>query len=190
MVILQRVLYKVRRDRASAILIVPRWHFRPWYLTILEMLTEIPAVLPDNGNLQFKISHPNPQMIKLVAWVAQTSGMEDKWEFLRQRGFQESAIDMILAARAGSTVSCYETRCRTFVGWCTGWGEDPLETTVTDIHVAIFSQEIFENGCAWSTVRGYVAAMTAFYHHFHESSLGSDKNVKDFIEGAIDLDHW
>ena len=117
--------------------------------------------------------------------LSQPSGMEDKRAFLRERGFQEGAITTILAAKATSTVSCYEARWKAFVGWCGQRSENPLETSVACI--AEFLQEMFDKGRAWSTVKGYVAAISAFHPRFHECSLGSDKSIKDFIEGVYKL---
>ena len=117
--------------------------------------------------------------------VAQLGGLENKRNLLRERGFQEPVITTILAARAGSTVHVYESRWKSFVGWCDGRGEDPLKAPISVI--ATFLQELFDSGRAWSTLRGYVAAISAFHPSFHENSLGSNKNIKDFVDGVYRL---
>ena len=69
-IILMRVLQKVRMDRARLILIAPRWPMRAWYSLILNMLVEIPLLLPVREDLlaQFRVFHPNPAQLSLVAW--------------------------------------------------------------------------------------------------------------------------
>ena len=69
-VLMPRVLRKVRQDRASLILIAPFWPRRAWYTWILQMLVDYPLELPDRADLlaQFRVLHPSPQCLKLVAW--------------------------------------------------------------------------------------------------------------------------
>ena len=46
---------------------------------------------------------------------------------------------------------------------------------------------MFDAGRSWSTVRGYVAAISAFHPSFYDTSLGSYRSIKDFVEGVYKL---
>ena len=84
-VVLMRVLQKVRKERARLILITPNWPVRPWYSVILNMLVEIPLLLPKREDLlsQFRVLHPNPQSLDLVAW--KISGVNSESEAFRNQ---------------------------------------------------------------------------------------------------------
>ena len=102
-VILQRILVKVRRDRDTAILIAPRWPVRPWYLAILNMLIAVPFIPLGKENLlsQFKIPHPNPRSLNLVAWLISRNSSESK-VFRRE-------LPLSIAMRPNG---------RALIGWC------------------------------------------------------------------------
>ena len=74
---LPRILHKAKRDGAP-ILIAPRWYVRPWFAAILNMLIVILLIVVDKGNLlsQFKILHPNPRSLNLVAWLISGNSSE------------------------------------------------------------------------------------------------------------------
>ena len=76
--IILKVLYKIRRDQARAILIAPRWPRRGWYAILLNMITEEPLLLPDRHDLlsQQGALHPGPQLLELVAW--RVSGVDSE----------------------------------------------------------------------------------------------------------------
>ena len=46
--LIQRVLLKVKRSKTRMILIAPNWGRRPWMSMLLELLTDIPRILPVN----------------------------------------------------------------------------------------------------------------------------------------------
>lgn len=58
-VLLLTVLRKVRIDRAQVLLIAPRWPLRAWYSILLDLMADVPQVLPARPDLlsQFQILH-------------------------------------------------------------------------------------------------------------------------------------
>ncbi|XP_073214408.1 uncharacterized protein [Lepidochelys kempii] len=70
--LVHKFLLKVRRDRASMILIAPAWPCQHWLTTLLDLLVDMPITLPlvpdlitqDHGHLQ----HPNLESLHLTAW--------------------------------------------------------------------------------------------------------------------------
>ena len=116
---------------------------------------------------------------------SELGGLESKRERLREQGFPEDTITTILAARARSTKQCYESRWKVFVSWCRGGDQDPFKTDV--VTIVKFLQDLFEKGRSWSTIRGYVAAISACHPEFQDNSLGTIKSVKDFMDGVFKL---
>ena len=70
--LITRVLRKVREDRCRLILIAPMWPRRTWYSDLLDLLWEVPRVLPSRPDLLSqqggRVWHPEPEIFKLVAW--------------------------------------------------------------------------------------------------------------------------
>ncbi|KAK7109102.1 hypothetical protein V1264_013207 [Littorina saxatilis] len=56
--IILRVLQKVRRDKASGVIIVPEWKTQVWWPVLLKLLTTDPVRLPSSINLLSLPSHP------------------------------------------------------------------------------------------------------------------------------------
>ncbi len=71
-VMLPRVLRKIRQDRARITLVAPCWPTRSWFVTLLELLTELPIVLPARQDLLSQhagqTKHRNVRMLNLHAW--------------------------------------------------------------------------------------------------------------------------
>ena len=84
-VILNRVIAKIRREQARAILIAPNWPQRSWFSQLLYMIVEVPLQLPLWPDLlsQFRICHDNPAKLSLVAW--KISGVPSEAEAFRRR---------------------------------------------------------------------------------------------------------
>lgn len=54
-----RVLQKVQEDKVrNVILIVPMWATQPWFPTLLDLLTDLPIMLPNKPNL-LRLTHNN-----------------------------------------------------------------------------------------------------------------------------------
>ena len=115
----------------------------------------------------------------------QIGGLESKRRHLRSKGFQEEVIDTMEAARAVSTKACYKARWEAFSCWCNSRDQDPFKTD--NAVIASFLQDLFDRGRAWSTIRGYVAAISACHPSFQEKSLGSVAEIRDFIGGVFKL---
>ncbi|KAK7112941.1 hypothetical protein V1264_012315 [Littorina saxatilis] len=56
--IILRVLQKVRREKASGVIIVPEWKTQVWWPVLLKLLTTDPVRLPSSINLLSLPSHP------------------------------------------------------------------------------------------------------------------------------------
>ena len=112
-VLLHRILLKIRQDKATALLIAPAWAGQPWYLSLLEMLVDLPAKLPTSQKTIFvpfdqTAVHPLWKTLALTVW--HLSGYECKQEdfqrrcatFSRHLGEQVPRKDMQAHRKLGS----------------------------------------------------------------------------------------
>ena len=72
-ILLNRVLLKLRLDKATALVIAPTWTAQPWYPMLLEMLVEFPALLPTWKKTIFlpfnkEAVHPLWKTLALAVW--------------------------------------------------------------------------------------------------------------------------
>ena len=87
-VLLNRVLLKIRQDRATALLIAPAWVGQPWYPSLLDMLVDFPAKLPISQKTIFlpfdqAAVHPLWKTLALTVWPL--SGDECKQQEFQRR---------------------------------------------------------------------------------------------------------
>ncbi len=90
--------------------------------------------------------------------------------------------NMILNSRAHSTRNMYACRWTLFTEWCTQRGVIPEQCPVP--LVLCFLQSLLENNRAPSTLKGYIAAISAQHAFVNGQPLGSHNLVTRFLKGA------
>ena len=81
--LINRVLQKVRIDRATALCVVPKWTTQAWWPQILEMMVADPMIIPpDQGNLVLPNkkgeSHPLHKKLSLVICLISGKNIGEK----------------------------------------------------------------------------------------------------------------
>ena len=72
--LIQKRIQKIKQDQTDALLITPVWKSRPWYPLLLEMLMDLPALLPLHDKLLHLPMFPSQvhplieKKINLVVW--------------------------------------------------------------------------------------------------------------------------
>ena len=95
--------------------------------------------------------------------------------------------------RRQSTKTAYSGRWNKFVGWCSGKNIDPLRS-----HILQFTLSLAQQGSSVSTVKGYLAALSAFVCLPDQPSLFKSPIVMRFLKGLnnrfpptpFDMPHW
>ena len=95
---------------------------------------------------------------------------------------EPAVVNTIGNARAPSTRQLYAARWRIFSSWCGDQGIDPVHCTVPT--VLSFLQHLFDDNRAASTLKVYVAAISAYHDPVAGASLGSHNLVCSFLKGA------
>ena len=79
-------LAKIRREEAEAIAVLPWWPTRGWFPLVLEMVCDLPVLLPRNRTILLSPegeSHPSLQSLHLAGWRL-SGNLFRQTEFLRQ----------------------------------------------------------------------------------------------------------
>lgn len=132
--------------------------------------TEGPPVSGGGGNLPSSSRHVSPLGLARERWN------------LNAAGLPSSVINTIQSARASSTRTLYGNKWRVFEGWCERRVVIPFQCSVKDI--LCFLQDLLDKGKAFSTIKVYLAAISACHIGFGEKSAGQHPLISRFMKGA------
>ncbi|XP_032363907.1 uncharacterized protein LOC116677742 [Etheostoma spectabile] len=105
----------------------------------------------------------------------------ERWN-LNASGLSEQVIDTIQSARAASTRSLYSGKWRVFEEWCERRDTIPFQCSVVDL--LCFLQYLMDEGRAFSTIKVYLAAVSACHVGFGDKPAGQHPLVCRFMKGA------
>ncbi|KAL0147283.1 hypothetical protein M9458_057407, partial [Cirrhinus mrigala] len=94
----------------------------------------------------------------------------------------QRVLDTIAEARAPSTRRLYSLKWKVFSSWCVTKDEDPASCDVSVI--LSFLQDCLDAGRTPSTLKVYVAAISAFHVPIGDRSVGRHHLVTSFLRGA------
>ncbi len=94
----------------------------------------------------------------------------------------QRARDTVLNVRAAYTSKLYSCKWKVFCDWCSSREIDPLQHSVGCILDLL--QHLLELGRSASTLKVYVAALSAHRSEFGASSLESDQLIVTFLKAA------
>ncbi|XP_054826594.1 uncharacterized protein LOC129323855 [Eublepharis macularius] len=99
--------------------------------------------------------------------------------------FSEAVTNVLLNARRLSTRQSYALKWDKFSVWCSRRGLDPFESTLSEI--LDFLWEVKQEGLANSSVKVYLAAISAFHPPVDRKSVFSHYSAKLFLRGLNNL---
>ena len=82
-VMLPRILKKIREDQVTCLLIAPNWPAQTWYPLLLQLLINIPAILPMSEHTIYlpfnrQARHPLWRTLKLAVWPLSGDAVKQK----------------------------------------------------------------------------------------------------------------
>ena len=80
-------------------------------------------------------------------------------------------------------MGAYNAQWSIFVRWCGRRGLDPFRADVT--HILEFLNELFLQGKAYNTLKGYMSALSAFRGKIGGFSFVSHPNISTFLKGVL-----
>ncbi|XP_034530069.1 uncharacterized protein LOC117805448 [Notolabrus celidotus] len=105
----------------------------------------------------------------------------ERWN-LNAAGLPAQVIDTIQSARAPATRSLYSGKWRVFEEWCVMRQIVPYQCSVVDL--LSFLQELVDKKKAFSTIKVYLAAISACHVGFGDKPVGQHPLVCRFMKGA------
>ncbi len=117
--------------------------------------------------------------------TVETVGLASEGAQLIDSGLSNEVVETLLNSRAPSTRKLYALKWKVFTSWCSDHQLDPVNCQVGT--VLEFLQDRFTAGLAPSTLKVYVAAISAYHIHFGGMSLGKDSWYLVFLRGTLRL---
>ncbi|XP_029975786.1 uncharacterized protein LOC115408980 [Salarias fasciatus] len=105
-----------------------------------------------------------------------------EWFNLRTVGLPLNVIETIQSARAPSTRTLYGRKWSVFEKWCSDSHQVPFQCSVTGI--LSFLQDMVDKGRAFSTIKVYLAAISACHIGFEGKTVGQHPLICRFMRGA------
>ncbi|XP_043992826.1 uncharacterized protein LOC122842750 [Gambusia affinis] len=113
---------------------------------------------------------------------AGTMGLACEWFNLHSVGLPHNVIETIQSARAPATRSLYDCKWAIFEKWCAEAQEIPIQCTV--VTILTFLQDLLDKGKAFSTIKVYLAAISACHVGFGGKTVGQHPLVCQFMKGV------
>ncbi|KAI2657128.1 Ubiquitin carboxyl-terminal hydrolase 36 [Labeo rohita] len=124
--------------------------------------------------------HPPPS-----PGVVEVMGVAPEGAHLVASSLSTEVVQTILQSRAPSTRKLYALKWKLFTSWCGQRQQEPVNCPVGT--VLEYLQDRFSSGLAHSTLRVYVAAISAYHAPLGGMSVGKDPLVVCFLCGALRL---
>ena len=118
--LITRVLQKIQEEKATGLLLVPKWPTQPWWPKLMQMLIQPPVQLPKNSDTLFLPSNPqelHPLHKKLCLILCHLSGDTSMAKAFRQQlppswnnpGGQARESNMLLTFKNGDATAVQGT---------------------------------------------------------------------------------
>ena len=178
--LISRILAKVRRDKAVAILIAPVWPTQGWYPVLLHYLVQLPVLLPQWEDLLVRPHnqefHPLRFKMRPAAWVV-SGNLSQTREFLLKLP--------TLSVQAGQQVQKkqYQVVWKKWRGWCRERNVDSLQAHVSQ--VLNFLADCFGEGLSYSTLNSYRSALSSTLCPRDGTTVGCDPLVSTIPDKKV-----
>ncbi|XP_063050161.1 uncharacterized protein LOC134444913 [Engraulis encrasicolus] len=105
----------------------------------------------------------------------------ERWN-LDAVGLPPAVIETIQGARASSTQNLYSCKWRVFEAWCSQ--KEIISFQCSVVQLLNFLQDLLDKGKAFSTIKVYLAAISACHVGFGDKTAGQHPLVCRFMRGA------
>nr|XP_055051758.1 uncharacterized protein LOC129437577 [Misgurnus anguillicaudatus] len=171
-------LERVRENALSLLLIAPHWPGRPWLAEIVQLLQGEPWPLTLRRDL---LSQAGGANFSPTAGTSQSLGLARERLNLNAIELPQEVINTIQSARAPSTRSLYDLKWRVFEDWC--MSKEIIPFLCMEKDVLCFLQSLMNGGRAFSTIKVYLAAISACHVGFEGVSVGRHPLICRFMKG-------
>lgn len=160
-------------------------------LPVLAQPTLVPVALRDDSRCTEDPAVPRGSAVGCERGSPPTfdnqRSVPDRMEIIRSRfrseGFQDQAIDLILASNRPATHTGYETAWNQWTDWCNRNGHHPMQGSL--INVITFLSDSFQNGKAYSTINVYRSMLSGTLPQVNGYDLGKHPTVLKLMKGIF-----
>ena len=180
--IINKCLQKVVEDKAEGILIVPKWASQSWFPRLLQLLIDVPTVLPQSEHtlIQTETGKIHPLCNKLFLLACRLS-----WNRSRQEAFRNQLDPSYWRHGEKSTRKQYISYIRRWIHFCHRQSTDPLQTHVGEI--LDFLTNLMESGIGYSAINTAKCAIGSYALFQGGQSLKDNQMVARFMKGVFNL---
>ncbi len=177
--LLAQTLCKIREDEEQVLLVAPYWPNRTWFPELMLLATAPPWPIPLRKDL---LSQRRGNPMAPAPGPVETPRMVPGWDAEVLADLPQEVALTITSARAPSTRRAYTLKWNLFVEWCSSHQEDPRRCSIRA--VLSFLQQGLERRLSPSTLKVYVAAISAYHDPVEGKSVGKHNLVVRFLRGA------
>ncbi len=177
--LLAQTLCKIREDEEQVLLVAPYWPNRTWFPE-LSAPRDSPSLAnsSEEGSAFSETGHP----MAPAPGPVETPRMVPGWDAEVLADLPQEVALTITSARAPSSRRAYTLKWNLFVEWCSSHQEDPRRCSIRA--VLSFLQQGLERRLSPSTLKVYVAAISAYHDPVEGKSVGKHNLVVRFLRGA------
>ena len=180
--VIPKVLQKLEQDKATGIVVIPRWPTQVWYSMAMRMLISCPVLLQHSARLLMLPSHPqkvHPLHKKLDLLICHLSGKK-----LHASGLSQAASDIIMCAWRDGTEKQYQTYLSKWENYCNSKRISTVSATVAQW--LNFLAELVKSGVGYSGVNTARSAISTTLVISDSATFGTHPLVKRFLKGVFE----
>jgi len=180
--LITRVLQKIREEKATGLVLVPKWPAQPWWPKLMQMLIQLPVQLPKNSDTLFSPSNPqelHPLHKKLCLILCHLSGDTSMAKAFRQQ------LPPSWNNPGGQARKQYATYLQKWQYYCSSRDIDSLHPSVED--GINFLAELYDAGIGYSAINTARSALSSVFTLPNTTTFGAHPMVCRFLKGVFQL---
>ena len=180
--IIQKVLKKIREDKATGLIVVPYWPTQPWWPYLTNMLIASPIILPRDKDTLWL---PSTTATSSVTQEFNPGAMPLVRTRLTQQGISEEASTIILQGWRSGTQKQYQSYLTRWQQYCGEQQIDPVSSTVTD--GLNFLAELYGKELSYNALNTARSALSTVIFPPEGGTFGDHPLVTKFLKGVFDM---
>ena len=177
--LIPRTLMKVISNNANIVLVAPIWQTQHWWPLLLQLVVQLPVLLPASPTLLQDPSNPKaihpmyPRLRLAVSTISNNSA--------QQQAFRQELPVRLSSATRQSTNKSYDYAWTKWNSWCNRRKVNPISATVKDI--LTFLSDQFDSNLQYRTVNVLRSAISSIHPWIEGKPVGQHPLVTRLMKG-------
>ena len=177
--LIPRTLMKVISNNANIVLVAPIWQTQHWWPLLLQLVVQLPVLLPASPTLlqdpsNPKAIHPMYPRLRLAVWTISNNSAQ-------QQAFRQELPVRLSSATRQSTNKSYDYAWTKWNSWCNRRKVNPISATVKDI--LTFLSDQFDSNLQYRTVNVLRSAISSIHPWIEGKPVGQHPLVTRLMKG-------